>query len=286
MNEHRLERSCQRLRRRLPTARPVCGLILGSGLGPAASVFRVRRALPYSDFSPWAPAGVEGHDSRLLWADLEGLETFVFCGRRHWYEGMGWEPVALPVHLLKRFGAEMVLLTSASGGIRSGFNPGDWMLLDDHINGMGAHPLHGPHHPFWGPRFPDLGRTYDPSLALHLVAAARRSRVRLRRGTYMAVAGPCYETPAEIRAFRTLGADAVGMSTVPEAILAHAAGLRVAGLTLITNVAGAKPGSHTVSHAEVLTNAAKAVSGLSLVLKAFWKLQAHSRTGSRRSARP
>ena len=273
MNGQILDQCFRRLHRKLPKARPVCGLILGSGLGSAASVFHVKRSLPYSDFCPWAPVGVEGHDARLLWADLEGMEAFIFCGRRHWYEGLGWEPVALPVYVLKRFDAEAVLLTSASGGIRPGLKPGDWMILDDHINGMGAHPLHGPHDPFWGPRFPDLGGTYDPALARQLAAAARRSRVRIHQGTYMAVAGPCYETPAEIRAFRRLGADSIGMSTVPESTLAHAAGLRVAALTLITNVAGAKRGSKTTSHAEVLENARRAVVGLRGILKAFWKAQ-------------
>jgi inosine/guanosine/xanthosine phosphorylase family protein len=164
-------------------------------------------------------------------------------------------------------GASIVLLTNGAGGVRSDLQPGDLMAIDDHINAMGVNPLAGPHHPVWGPRFPDMSATYDSMLRTVLDEAARQSGIALRHGVYLAVAGPAYETPAEIKAFRAIGADAVGMSTVPEAMLARAAGLRVAGLSCITNMAAGE--GRPVSHEDVLAAGAAAVPRLKTLVQGF-----------------
>jgi len=170
-------------------------------------------------------------------ATASGLQVLVFQGRRHWYEGVGWEPIALPVYVAREMGASCLVVTNASGGIRRDLEPGRLVLITDHINAMGANPLAGPHDPFWGGRFPDQTHVYDPELSKLLKEAAVHVGIPLTPGVYLATTGPTYETPAEVRAFETMGADVVGMSTVPEAILGNAAGMRVAGLSCVANMA-------------------------------------------------
>jgi purine-nucleoside phosphorylase len=208
-------------------------------------------AVNYQDVPGLGGTQVEGHAGRVAVAEIERKEILVFQGRRHWYEGAGWEPVAIPVYVSLRLGAGALILTNAAGGVRPDFSPGDLMVIDDHINAMGVHPLVGRHDPAWGPRFPDQSAVYDPGLRGVMDQAAASLSLPVRHGVYLATTGPTYETPAEVAAFRRLGADAVGMSTAPEAILGHAAGLRVAGISCIANAASGADGSR-ISHEEVV----------------------------------
>jgi purine-nucleoside phosphorylase len=175
-----------------------------------------------------------------------------WCGRRHCYEGVGWEQVVLPVEILRRMCCPAILLTNASGGINPALKPGDFVVIRDHINLSGLSPLTGPHVPEWGERFPDMTEVYNRHLAEMLHAAARTSEVRAMDGVYAYSPGPCYETPAEIRAYRAQGADVVGMSTVPEAVFAKACGMKIAGLSLVSNMA-AGISMRKLDHAEVVS---------------------------------
>ncbi|MFA5044025.1 MAG: purine-nucleoside phosphorylase [Kiritimatiellia bacterium] len=270
MNLSILAQGAQAVRSAFPTAKPAAGLILGSGWRAAATVFEIQGRLDYSAIPGLGRPTVAGHDGALLWGTCSGLETFVFLGRRHWYEGAGWESVAFPIYLLKAFGASLVTLTNAAGGIRADLAPGALMAVDDHINAMGAHPLIGPHDPCWGARFPDQTKVYDGDLRRRIARAAERIGQSLAHGVYLATSGPTYETPAEIRAFRAWGADAVGMSTVPEALLAHAAGLRVGAISFIANRA-AGLGDRPLAHAEITAAAYSAAPVMSRLLQEIWK---------------
>jgi purine-nucleoside phosphorylase len=265
-----LESAVDIVRTRWPAARPRAGLILGSGWGEVARAFDVRAEMPYAQVPNLGNPGVASHAGRLAWAVCGGGETLIFQGRRHLYEGSGGLPVMLPVYLMKRLGVTTVVLTNAAGGIRPGLRAGDLMPITDHINGMGANPLTGPHDPVWGPRFPDQTRIYRPELLAMLGRAGAAAGGLVEPGVYLAVSGPTYETPAEIRAFRIMGADAVGMSTVPEAILANAAGLRVAGVSCISNLA-AGIGPSPLSHEDVEAAARAAMPRMQALLKAFWE---------------
>ena len=251
MDMQLMGRAYDTLRARLDDAQPSCALVLGSGWSSLTETLSVNRTIDYADIPGLGATGVDGHKGCLHHASTGSLDLLVFQGRRHWYEGAGWEPVALPMYLAKRFGVATVLLTNAAGGIREDLQPGDIMVISDHINAMGGSPLNGPHHALWGPRFPDQTQVYDSELRKHLDGAAGSLQLTLAHGIYAAAAGPAYETPAEVEALRRLGADAVGMSTVPEATLAHAAGMRVLGLSCITNMAaGLARGA--LSHEDVI----------------------------------
>jgi purine-nucleoside phosphorylase len=212
---------------------------------------------------------VAGHGGKLILAECHGLQTLIFEGRRHWYEGEGWLPVVLPVYLLKSLGAQGVLLTNASGGIRRDLKPGSLALIRDHINLMGDHPLRGPHQPLWGARFPDMSHVYNPAWNSLIAAAAKGLGLELTEAVYAAMSGPTYETPAEIHMLTRLDVDIVGMSTVPEAIMARAAGLEVAALSCVTNkAAGLSNGPLT--HGEVLAVLQTAGEHLGFLLDAVW----------------
>jgi len=265
-----LERAAARVRELLPNAAPEICLILGSGWNEVAEAFACRAAIDYGKIPGLGKTGVAGHVGRLLFGVHAGVPTLIFQGRRHWYEGLGWTPVAIPPYLAKTLGARMLVLTNAAGGIDREFEPGDIMLIRDHVNLIGHNPLIGPHNPIWGPRFPSQTGLYDKALSALLLREASRLGQALRQGVYAAVAGPPYETPAEIEACRSLGCHAVGMSTVPEALLAYAAGLRVAGLSLIANVAGGADG-HGPSHEEVLEATSQATARIKNLLLGFWE---------------
>jgi purine-nucleoside phosphorylase len=265
-----LEASLAAVKKTFPKAKPRLGMILGSGLSDIAEAFEPLGVMSYADIPGVGAAGVAGHAGRLVWGTSAGVETFVFQGRRHYYEGVGWEAVATPLFLLKSFGAKAVFLTNAAGGTNAKWKPGDLMIIDDHINMMGVTPLLGAHDPFWGPRFPDQSFIYDRKLRAALARAGKKARVALRHGVYFAGTGPTYETPAEIRAWRALGADAVGMSTVPEAMLANAAGLRVAGLSCITNMAAGIL-NQALTHQEVFETSQKAMARMKKLILQFWK---------------
>jgi purine-nucleoside phosphorylase len=196
------------------------------------------------------------------------VRVAAFMGRRHWYEGVGWEAVVLPVELLRRMGVTRLLVTNAAGGINSHLQPGSLMIIRDHINITGINPLVGPVVPGWGPRFPDQSRLYSPELSTLLNRAAHASGASVSEGVYIYSPGPGFETPAEIRAYAGLGADAVGMSTVHEVTVANAAGLQVAGLSCITNMAAGISGPH-LSHDEVIEQTSLSAPVMSRLLDAF-----------------
>jgi purine-nucleoside phosphorylase len=218
----------------------------------------ILHTVPFADLPGFGHTGVAGHKGTLLVAEVPTGPALLFQGRRHFYEGEGWTPVAVPVFLCRALGVRDLLLTNSAGAVHPDFDVGDLMLITDHLNLIGDNPLVGPHQPVWGPRFPDLSTLYDPAAQDLMRAAARKAGVSLRQGVYAATRGPVYETPAEVRAWKTLGADAVGMSTVPEAILAHAAGIRVTGVSCMTNfAAGISP--QPLSHEEVTASTREAM---------------------------
>jgi purine-nucleoside phosphorylase len=270
MDQSILDKAFAHVRGQWPKAKPAVGLICGSGWSDVVAAFKEKASLSYGDIPGMGTPGVVGHAGKLAWAELAGVETFVFQGRRHWYEGEGWTPVALPIYLLKKMGARAVVLTNAAGGIRADLTPGTLMIIEDHINLMNANPLLGPHKPIWGARFPDQSTVYDRELRDALERAGSSVGQKLAKGVYMAGSGPFYETPTEIRAWRVLGADAVGMSTVPEAQLANAAGLRVLGLSCITNLA-AGVSKNPLTHEEVTATTKAAMAGMKTLIVQLWK---------------
>ena len=248
---------------------PRIGIVLGSGFGPVAEALAEPVSIPYSDIPGFAVGSVLGHAGRLIVGDWCGQPVAILAGRAHYYEGFDWAQVTFPVRVLAELGVRELLLTNAAGGIASGMKPGDFMALEDHINFMGSNPLRGPLAE-GRERFIDMTAAYDPGLRARLLQAGQTTGVSLTEGVYLAVSGPSFETPAEIRAFRTLGAHAVGMSTVPEAIVARQCDLRVAGLSCITNVAAGLAGpTQLVSHHEVM-DVAREVAPRATRLVAEW----------------
>ncbi|MCX6895673.1 MAG: purine-nucleoside phosphorylase [Verrucomicrobia bacterium] len=260
---------------RLSKLRPTLALVLGSGFNHVLNQLDADAAIPYAKLPGFPKPTVAGHDGKLVIGKLGGTPVIVLSGRAHFYEGHPMERVTFAVRVLAAYGITDLLLTNAAGGLNPKFHAGDFMALTDHINLMGANPLRGPAIPGL-PRFVDLTQVYDAKLAGLLAQAARTAKIKLQRGVYLAVSGPSYETPAEIRAFARLGADAVGMSTVPEAIVARQCGLRVAGLSCITNLAaGISKGA--LSHAEVLATADAVKPQAAQLLKNFAKLYGQNR---------
>ncbi|HHY92440.1 MAG TPA: purine-nucleoside phosphorylase [Firmicutes bacterium] len=221
----------------LRPTQPRAGLILGSGLGRVADEVENALAVPYRDIPYFPLSTVEGHAGRLILGRWRGREVVVFQGRFHFYEGYSLEEVTFPVRVTQALGARTLLVTNAAGGINPELNPGDLMLLTDHINFMGTNPLIGPNDPELGPRFPSLTPPYSSHLAALARQVAREQGIELKEGVYIGVTGPSFETPAELRAFARWGADAVGMSTVPEVIVAAHAGLALLAVSVITNSA-------------------------------------------------
>jgi len=247
---------------------PRLGIVLGSGLGPLADALEQPVAIDYGELPGFPEPGVAGHGGRLVLGRLGGLPVACLQGRRHIYEGGPPTGMAAPVRALRRAGAEALLLTNAAGSLRPENGPGTLMGITDHINLLGVNPLSGPNDEAIGPRFPSLRDAYDPELRKTLRRAASRLDIRLAEGVYLATAGPSFETPAEIRAFRTLGADAVGMSTVPEVILARHCGLRAVGVSAITNLAEGM-GAEPLSHEQTLRHAERAAGDLTRLVTAF-----------------
>lgn len=234
----------------MPDFRPELGIVLGSGLGNFGSRIRVDQAIPYEDIPHFKPSRVAGHAGRLLLGSVAGKKVICQQGRFHYYEGHTPQEVVFPVRTMAHMGAKTLIVTNAAGGINPGFEPGTIMLIRDHINMTGTNPLIGPDEPELGPRFPDMSFAYDPELARLMHRSAQDLSMALREGTYLGLAGPSYETPAEIRMFRNWGADAVGMSTVHEVIAANQRGMRVLGLSCISNLAAGMTDA-PLSHDEV-----------------------------------
>ena len=265
-----LEQAGAFLKKHWPGVKPICGMILGSGWGEVASVFTIKQALRFSEIPGYGKAGVSGHYGNLLWAESFGLETLIFQGRRHWYEGEGWTPIALPIYLLKMLGAKVVILTCSVGAARSWLMPGDLALVKDHINLMGLNPLVGFSQEIWGSRFVDLSELYDVELQECFSAVAHGCGERVSKVVLAALSGPNYETPAEIRMVNTLGADIVGMSVVPEAIVAHAAGMKVLACALVTNMAAGSSATK-LSHEEVIQTGSAASERIKHLFGKFWE---------------
>ena len=229
------------LRARLP-ARPDLALVLGSGLGGLADRIEDPVYIPYGQIPHFPVSTAPGHAGRFVFGRLSGRMVLCMQGRFHYYEGHDIAAIALPVRVLKALGCRALVLTNAAGGVNWDFSVGDFMLITDHINFMGANPLRGENDDVIGPRFCDMTHVYTPEFQQTARQVAAQQGITLREGVYLGYMGPSFETPAEIRAFRTLGADAVGMSTVPEAIAASHCGLPVLGVSLITNMAAGMAG--------------------------------------------
>ncbi|MEN9796494.1 MAG: hypothetical protein RL653_190 [Pseudomonadota bacterium] len=244
------------IRARAPGLSPEVGIILGSGLGDFADTLEDRVAIPYQELPHFPHSSVPGHAGRLVLGKLGGRTVVAMQGRVHAYEGYSNVQVAFPARVLCGLGIRTLVVTNAAGGIHADLRPGDLMIISDHVNLSGWNALTGPNDDRLGPRFPDMSHAYHPELRRLLGKVARAQGLQLREGVYAMVAGPSYETPAEIRMLRTLGADAVGMSTVPEVVAASHMGVRVAGISCITNLA-AGIGHQPLSHEEVAETAGR-----------------------------
>ena len=235
--------------------KPEIGLVLGSGLGEIANRF-CEYAIDYSDIPRFTKSNVVGHKGRLVFAQIEGHNVVIMQGRTHFYEGFSMEEITYPIKVMKELGVEKIILTNAAGAVNKSFRPGDLMMITDHINFMGTSPLVGVENTA-GVKFPDMSEVYDKNIIKLADAAAKHLKIDLKHGVYVATTGPNYETPAEINMFRTFGCDAVGMSTVPEAIVANACGMKVAGISCISNFASGVS-SKKLSHKEVIKVTAEA----------------------------
>lgn len=235
---------------------PQIGIVLGSGLGSLADSVEDADVIPYTDIPHWPISTVAGHHGRLYIGWLEAQCVMVMQGRSHYYEGYPISRITLPIRVMQLMGVQIVIVTNAAGGLDQSFAPGELMLITDHINliGMGGvNPLRGPNDDSLGVRFPDMGQAYDPELRQIAARVARERDIPLHQGVYVAVAGPSFETPAEIQFLRLIGGRAVGMSTAPEVIVGRHGGMRVLGISGISNVAAGEPTGHTqTTHEEVL----------------------------------
>lgn len=250
----RIQNAVDHIRSRT-SAEPSIGLILGSGLGDFADTLENRQVIPFTDIPDFPAATVPGHTGAFVFGEKHGKSVVCLQGRLHYYEGHPMPLLTLPVRIMQRLGVQTLILTNAAGGVNKDYRPGDLMLITDHINYSGMNPLIGVNDPELGPRFPDVTDLYCSGLRLKVKLAAVEAGIGLRQGVYMMFSGPNYETPAEIRMARILGADAVGMSTVPEALVAAQCGIECIGISCITNLAaGVSP--NKLSHQEVMETAA------------------------------
>jgi len=251
--------------------RPAIGLILGSGLSPLADEVRDAVRVPYADIPHFVRSTVEGHEGQLVLGSLAGQDVCVMRGRFHYYEGYPMQQVTFPIRVMHALGAHTLVVTNAAGGLDPAFHPGDLMLIRDHINlvGMaGLNPLIGPNDESLGPRFPDMSCAYDPGLRRLAIEASQEEDIPLHQGVYICLSGPTYETPADLHFLRLIGADAVGMSTVPEVIVARHMDMAVLGVSGISNVAmvGTEEPQET-SHEEVLAASSLLVPRLSGLIR-------------------
>jgi purine-nucleoside phosphorylase len=247
---------------------PKTALVLGSGLGKWIGPGAIRQTIPYADIPGFPVSTVEGHAGALLVAEIQGTQVFVFSGRFHLYEGYRPQEVTLPIVCMALLGVKNLVLTNAAGALNPLFATGGLMLLTDHINMTGHNPLTGPNVDAWGPRFPDMSQVYCPELRRQAMQTALACGQRLEQGVYVAVPGPSLETPAETRMYRIMGADAIGMSTVPEAIVAHHMGLKVLGISCLTNK-NLPDCMAATSHEEILAQANASAEALGSLLSAL-----------------
>lgn len=250
------------------SASPDIGLILGSGLGSLAESISSPVIIDYKDIPGFPETTVPGHAGRFVIGNYQGKSLIAMQGRFHYYEGNDMETIVLPVRVMKLLGVKTLIVTNAAGGINPDFSPGDLMVITDHINFSAMNPLRGVNLDDFGPRFPDMTEAYDRKLIQILVKVAKEQDIDLKQGVYAMMPGPSFETPAEIRMLRTLGADAVGMSTVPEVIAARHAGIKVVGISCITNMAAGIL-DQALTHDEVIETADKAKSKFIQLLGSF-----------------
>lgn len=229
---------------------PEIGIVLGSGLGDLADKY-CDIAIPYSNIPHFAKSTVQGHKGQLVFADINGRKVVMMQGRNHFYEGHSMSDVTYPIKVMKKLGVKTLILTNAAGAVNKSFRPADLMVITDHINFMGTNPLIGRNDENFGVRFPDMSEVYSKNLIKIVDAAGRLLKLDLKHGVYMATTGPSYETPAEIKMARFMGADAIGMSTVPEAIVANYCGIEVIGISCISNYATGVS-TKKLSHEEVI----------------------------------
>jgi purine-nucleoside phosphorylase len=255
-----------RIIRSRTTETPRVAVVLGSGLGGFADDFEDAVRIPYEDIPGFARSTAQGHAGRLVIGKIDQVPLLAMQGRVHYYEGYPLEQVTFPIRTFKLLGIKTLILTNAAGGINVQLTQGALMVLSDHLNLMGDNPLKGPNDSRFGPRFPDMSAVYSPALQELVVEEARTLGVEVRRGIYCALSGPSYETPAEIHLLRNLGADAVGMSTVPEAIVARHMGIEVLGISCITNMA-AGIGDEPINHEEVMATGDRVRSTFTQLLR-------------------
>jgi purine-nucleoside phosphorylase len=253
--------------------KPRVAVILGSGLGALADSVEEATLIPYGDLPGWPVSTVIGHQGRLVLGKLESQNVLIMQGRAHYYEGYSMSQIGLPVRVMQRLGIEILIVTNAAGAVNPEFLPGDLMLITDHLNliGMaGSTPLRGPNLDEFGPRFPDMGRAYDRELGALTRQIAAEKNILLHNGVYVSLAGPSFETPADLRFLRAIGADAVGMSTVPEVTVARHGGTRVLGISGISNKANLD-GETLTTHEEVLEAGKQIVPKLSTLIRGVLK---------------
>ena len=248
-----IDQAADAVRDRIASA-PRIGIILGSGLNDLAASAKSALIIPYQDLPNWPISTVEGHKGQLVIGELERQDVLIMQGRIHYYEGYSMSQIMLPVRVMQRLGLEILIVTNAAGGVNPDFSPGDVMLITDNLNLMGmsgANPLMGPNLDEIGPRFPDMSQSYDKELGKAARKVAQENDIPLREGVYCGLSGPSFESPADLRFLRMVGVDAVGMSTVPEVIVARHGGMRVLGLSGISNKANLD-GSTVTTHEEVI----------------------------------
>jgi purine-nucleoside phosphorylase len=254
VTRQQVDEAVDAIRRRI-RSQPEVGLVLGSGLGALAEAVESPVTIDYADLPHWPRSSVEGHVGRLVVGSLEGVAVVVMQGRSHYYEGYSMAQVTFPIRVMQFLGIHTIIITNAAGGLNLSFGAGDVMLISDHINlvGMaGLNPLRGPNDPAFGTRFPDMSQAYDSKLRALAQRVALQHGIALREGVYICLAGPSFESPADVHFLRAIGADAVGMSTVPEVIVARHGGLRVLGLSGISNILPPEAVTQETTHEEVL----------------------------------
>ncbi len=262
-----IQQTAEWLKNNIPGQLPTIGIILGTGLGPLAEDIENATVIPYADIPNFPVSTVEGHDGKLIIGQLGGKKVLAMKGRFHYYEGYSMQEVTFPVRVMYELGIRTLFVSNAAGGANKEFHVGDVMVIDDHINGFPDNPLRGKNIPT-GPRFPDMHEAYDSGLRNLTDSVAAELNIPLVHGVYYGTQGPSFETPAEYRAFSRLGGDAVGMSTVPEVIVARHCGIRVFGLSIITNI-GVSDTPQVATHEEVQIEGKKATEKVTRLVKAM-----------------
>jgi purine-nucleoside phosphorylase len=246
--------------------RPKIGIILGTGLGGLVKEIKIEKSISYEEIPHFPVSTVEGHSGRLIFGTIGGVPVVAMQGRFHYYEGYSMKKVTFPVRVMKLFGVETLIVSNASGGMNPDYEVGTIMVINDHINMFGVNPLVGKNYDELGPRFPDMSETYDKELIKKAFVIAEKLEIKLEQGVYLGTTGPTLETPAEYKMFRILGGDAVGMSTVPEVIVAHHMGMRVFGISIVTDL-GVEGKIVETSHEEIQMVAAEAEPKMTRVIK-------------------